>query len=150
MARKPSKERHFVRQPHIEGGYKAIDEIIKEQLRYPELAIQSGIEGAVQVRYDITDEGRVVHAFVTKGLGFGLDEEAVRLVSLLRFQTNKTRGYKVTHHRDIQIHFKLPLQQPEPIPAPAPIAENQVVYHFVEEKPKQPTSNSNSYTIRYN
>lgn len=149
MARKPSKERHFVRQPHITGGNKAIDEIIKEQLRYPELALQSGIEGTVHVRYDITDEGRVMNALITKGLGFGLDEEAVRLVSLLRFQTNKARGYKITHHRDIQIHFKLPVQQQEPVPAPAP-PTSQLVYHIVEEKPKQPTSHTNSYTIRYN
>jgi protein TonB len=63
------------------------------QLKYPEPARNKKIKGKVFVKISIDQEGRVIDAKVLKGIGYGCDEEALRLASLLRFKQsiNKNR-----------------------------------------------------------
>ncbi|HRZ78028.1 MAG TPA: hypothetical protein P5248_11710, partial [Bacteroidales bacterium] len=43
-----------------------------------------------------------------RGLGHGCDEEALRLVRLLRYGKAKNRGLRVKASMSTRIHFKLP------------------------------------------
>ena len=49
---------------------------------------------------------------IIKGIGGGCDEEAVRLVRMLAFNLEHTRGVRVLFHKKIQIHFRLPVERP--------------------------------------
>ena len=84
-----------------------MDEFIKKNLRYPEEAMQQRIEGTVAVEIDIDVYGDVSSAKVKHGIGHGCDEEAVRLVKLLKFQKKKYKGLYVLFHKTINIHFRL-------------------------------------------
>ena len=84
-----------------------MDEFIKKNMRYPEEAMQKRIEGTVAVEMDIDVFGNVSNAKVKHGLGHGCDEEAIRLVMLLKFQKKKYQGLFVTFHKTINIHFRL-------------------------------------------
>jgi TonB family protein len=111
---KEKKDKHFIRKPIYPGGPQAMRQFIRENLRYPAEALGQKIEGTVTLKYAIGHLGHVTEAKVVAGLGHGCDEEAVRLVKLLRFEVPKHRGVKVRFTKDIHIHFRLPKVQPKP------------------------------------
>ena len=41
-------------------------------------------------------------------LGHGCDEEAIRVIKLLEFEVPKSRGLRLTFHKEIHIHFRMP------------------------------------------
>jgi periplasmic protein TonB len=59
---------------------------------YPPEAEARQIEGTVQVRVEINVDGSVHGARVLKGLGYGLDEAAVRAIRQFRFKPARDRG----------------------------------------------------------
>jgi TonB family protein len=92
----------------FEGGRKAMDELIQKNLKYPQAALDNKIEGTVHLFLDINNKGEVTHVKVISGIGYGCDEEAVRVVRLMRFAVEKVRNMHVVYHHKLQIHFKLP------------------------------------------
>lgn len=143
MKKKSSrKPESFIRQPNYPGGAKALDQFIKTHLRYPEEAIQHKIEGTVSVNYDLDVFGDVIEATIKHGIGYGCDEEALRIVKLLKFEKRRYQGMRVVFHRNINIHFRLH------VASTPPPQEQTVKYNYTEAK-KDPGS-SGSYEIKIN
>ena len=105
---KERKEKHFINKPIYEGGIAAMKQFIALNKIYPDTAQKAGIEGTVVLRYSINHKGIVTDAKVISGVGGGCDEEAIRLVKLLKFKVAKNRGVRATFHKDIKIHFRKP------------------------------------------
>ena len=101
-------KKSFLNLPKYIGGNKAFRDFIAENLRYPESALKTKVEGTVIVEYDIHDDGEVSNPRILKGLGYGCDEEAIRLVSLLKFGKVKNRGVRVKMTTKTNINFRLP------------------------------------------
>lgn len=108
---KEKKEKHFIQKPEFEGGPTALKQFITKQLQYPKAALEHKIEGTVYLTYSIDYLGKVVEVKVISSLGYGCDEEAIRLVKLLTFKVPKTRKLKIKFNKNIQIHFRLPKQK---------------------------------------
>jgi TonB family protein len=94
--------------PGYPGGKKAFQEFISKNVRYPREAMEAGIVGSVIVAYEINDDGVVQNPHVIKGLGYGCDEEAVRVVSLLRYDKVRNQRWRVKLNSKTTIHFKKP------------------------------------------
>jgi len=62
------------------GGLRAYDKYLKNSLRYPQQALENNVKGRVTVSFTVHTDGAVNEFNVLKGLGFGCDEEVVRLV----------------------------------------------------------------------
>jgi len=105
--KKQKKEKHFIQKPRYEGGMESIRKLISENLIYPKEAAEQNIEGVVLVKFTINHKGKVIEAKALRKLGYGCDEEAVRLVKLLKFIIPKNKGLKVLFHKDLNIHFAL-------------------------------------------
>lgn len=73
--------------PAFPGGAEAFQKFLRQELKYPEEALRRGVSGRVFVRFVITHEGRIRNAAVVKGLGSGLDQEALRLVRIMPWWT---------------------------------------------------------------
>lgn len=93
--------------PVYPGGRKALDEFIRTNMQYPSAALENKVEGTVSVDYDVNVFGIVTDARIKHGIGFGCDEEALRLTKLLRFPKKKYQGMHVVFHMHINIHFRL-------------------------------------------
>lgn len=102
-----SKKR-FLNLPKYIGGSEAFREFIAKNLNYPAGALEAKIEGSVIIEYDIMDDGVVNNPRVLKGLGYGCDEEAMRVIGMLRFEKVKNRGVRVKLTTKTTIHFRLP------------------------------------------
>lgn len=105
--KKHKKPESFIHSPRYPGGNKAMDEFVRSHLSYPEEALANRVEGTVAVDYDVDVFGKVIAAQVMHAIGYGCDEEALRVVKLLQFEKKKYKGLRVIFHKKIQIHFRL-------------------------------------------
>jgi TonB family protein len=74
----------------------------------PELTPQArkaGIEGKVLLHVEIGIDGRVSHARVIEGLGYGLNDKAIEAVTQWRFNPGNTNGVPVITSATIEVHF---------------------------------------------
>lgn len=82
---------------------------IEENLRYPETAIEDKIEGKVFVDFWIDTVGCTQEHRIIKGIREDLDNEALRVVKLLKFEEPaKNRGKPFGYCFTISISFVLP------------------------------------------
>jgi periplasmic protein TonB len=94
-------------QPEPYGGYKTFYDFISNNLKYPQRAISSGIEGKVYVQFVVEKDGSLTDIQVLRGIGFGCDEEAVRVLSdAPKWISGKQRGKPVRVKMILPIHFK--------------------------------------------
>ncbi len=128
MKKNSRKPESFIKLPVYPGGQKALNDFINANRKYPEEAIENKIEGTVSVEYDVNVFGDVITTKVKHGIGYGCDEEACRLVSLLKYPKHKYHGLHVVFHMKINIHFRLH-QASKPVQK-----EQTVVYSYVEKK----------------
>ena len=89
--------------PSPVGGLKAI----QEKVHYTEIARRIGLEGTVYITATINKNGDVEDAIILKGLGGGLDEEALNAVLATKFYPGKQRGKPVNVKMVIPIKFVL-------------------------------------------
>lgn len=81
---------------------------IREQLRYPSLARNKGIEGTVYVAFTVDASGRVLNPEVVVGIGGGCDEEALRVVRQMpRWEPARSGKKAVPVILHLPIHFAL-------------------------------------------
>jgi protein TonB len=69
--------------PEYPGGTDALLKFIDANMKYPVEAKQKGVEGKVFVQFIIDKKGNVVDPKLLKGIGYGCDEEALRVIKLL-------------------------------------------------------------------
>ena len=62
------------------GGRKAYDNYLKNNLRYPEQALENKIKGGVTINFIVEMNGKLLAFSVIESLGYGCDEEVIRLV----------------------------------------------------------------------
>jgi len=149
---KERKGKHFIKNPFYEGGLKAMREFISKNKKYPKTALEEKIEGTVVVKYTINYKGKVIGTKVLKSLGYGCDEEAQRVIKLLKFEAPKNRGIKVKFFKNIQIHFRLPKEKEKT--APPVQSQTSISYSITptkkEEKPSKPKKGGGySIQIKY-
>ena len=103
----PSEEKVFGNpylDPQYPGGFKAMYKFIETNLRMPRAAKRAGVSGKVFVSFVIDTTGAISNATVLKGIGFGCDEEAVRLVeSMPNWNPGKA------HNKPIRLKYNLPI-----------------------------------------
>ncbi len=95
--------------PSYPGGEKALAKFIQENINYPDEAIEQGVEGTVQVMFAVDENGRVYTPYV-KGsrVGYGLDEEATRVVSKMpTWNPGQIKGKNVKSYYTLPISFMI-------------------------------------------
>lgn len=62
------------------GGKRAYDKYLHNSIRYPQQALENKVKGRVTVKFTVRTDGSLDEFNVLKGLGYGCDEEVIRLV----------------------------------------------------------------------
>jgi protein TonB len=99
----------FVEQsPQYAGGNEAMAAFLRKNLKYPRPASQAGIQGKVFVQFTVGSDGKIENAAAVKGIGFGCDEEAVRVVKMMKdWMPGKQAGVPVRVRFTLPIAFQL-------------------------------------------
>lgn len=66
--------------PEFPGGMNAWAKYIQRNLRYPGMAQEEGIQGKVFLSFVVEKDGTITDVKVVKGIGFGCDDEAMRVI----------------------------------------------------------------------
>jgi TonB family protein len=123
------KDKSFVKVAYYKGGSKALEAFILANLQYPQSAFDKHIEGTIHAKYDINNRGKVAKVKLYNSLGYGCDEEAIRVIKLLEFEVPKSRGLRLTFHKEIHIHFRMP-KTPTPIIETPTIEQSAALPNF--------------------
>ena len=81
-------------------------------MKYPEYAVENGIQGKVLVDFVIDEKGKVRDVSVRKGVHPSLDDEAVRVISASPdWKPGKVDGKKVRSSMSLYVEFRLKKKQ---------------------------------------
>lgn len=80
-----NEQQRSLEQRHTEVEMIGSNAELFRQVRYPTEASQHGISGKVLVQAIVAPDGSISHTSVVRGLGYGCDEEAARVVKTARF-----------------------------------------------------------------
>lgn len=105
----PEKELLFAeQQPEFFGGQEAFGKFLQKNLKYPSAAARAGVQGKVFIEFTVGTDGRIERAHAIKGIGFGCDEEALRVVNLMpKWRPGKQSGEPVRVRFTLPISFQL-------------------------------------------
>jgi protein TonB len=85
-----------------------INAYLAANVRYPEAARESGIEGRVQIEFVVDEQGNVTNAHILRGIGGGCDEEALRVVAAMpRWKPGRQNGTPVKVYFSLVVKFLL-------------------------------------------
>ncbi|MDB5227197.1 MAG: TonB family protein [Bacteroidota bacterium] len=132
----------FIKKHEYPGGTKAFREFIQLNLVYPKEALENKIEGSVFVEYEVDFKGEVKSAKILHGIGSGCDEEALRLIKLLKFAPQNNHGAKISSTHKLKINFKLPVK-------PATTVINYNISGTSQKKEKKKENISYTITIKH-
>lgn len=91
--------------PSFPGGDAARMKFLQENIKYPQMARESGIQGTVYVTFVVEPSGSVSDVRVLRGIGGGCDEEAIRVIkSMPKWEAGKQRG------KSVRVQFNMPIK----------------------------------------
>lgn len=94
--------------PEFVGGMKALGPYIQANMRYPAPAKRAYVSGKVFISFVVLKDGSFTDIRVIKGIGFGCDEEALRLVKTMpAWKPGMQDGKPVNVRYNLPIHFEL-------------------------------------------
>lgn len=91
-------------QPEFPGGISELYRFLEKELNYPAMARDTHVQGKVYIQFVVDKKGAISDVVVLRGLGGGLEEEAVRVVKAMpRWTPGKVRG------RPVKVQYVLPI-----------------------------------------
>lgn len=90
--------------PAYPGGKDKMIQFLNEQIQYPQLARENEIEGKVYTQFVVNVDGSLSNLKVVRGIGYGCDEEALRIIRLM------PQWLPGLHHgRSVPVIYTLPV-----------------------------------------
>jgi protein TonB len=94
--------------PEFPGGELALRKWIADNVKYPVIAAENGIQGKVYVTFVVGTDGKITNARVARGVDPSLDQEAIRVVNQLpKWKPGMQRGKPVRVSYTVPINFQL-------------------------------------------
>lgn len=95
--------------PEFPGGQQALFKYLNENVKYPVIAQENGIQGRVICQFVVNKDGAIVDVEVVRSGGDpSLDKEAVRVIkSMPKWNPGKQRGKAVRVKYTVPVNFRL-------------------------------------------
>jgi TonB family protein len=94
--------------PTYPGGMDKFYEFLAKNMKYPAAAVDNEIEGNVYLSFTVEKDGSITDIAIARKLGFGTDEEAIRVVKLAkRWNPGIQNGRPVRVNYNIPVRFTL-------------------------------------------
>jgi periplasmic protein TonB len=91
--------------PEFPGGDAARMKFLQDNIKYPQMARESGIQGTVYVTFVVEPDGSVSDVRVLRGIGGGCDEEAIRVIKQMpKWNAGMQRG------KPVRVQFNMPIK----------------------------------------
>ena len=80
---------------------------MRKLIQYPDSAYANGIEGEVIFEVIVNEEGRIEYITLVSGIGWGCDEEALRVLREARFTPALSQGTPVKVRMHVPVVFDM-------------------------------------------
>lgn len=98
--------------PSYPGGENARIQFLRNNIKYPKLALQNKIQGKVYISFIVEKNGSLSNIKILQGIGAGCDEEALRVVHLMpKWKPGKTQGREVRVVITMPVNFVLQMSK---------------------------------------
>jgi periplasmic protein TonB len=95
-------------QPEFNGGYEAMMNFIRKNVKYPASARRMGVDGTVYVQFVVGKDGSITEVKSIRGISADCDKEAERVVKMMPpWKPGKQNGKPVNVRFVVPIRFKL-------------------------------------------
>lgn len=95
-------------QPEFPGGNTAMMKFLSDNIKYPVIAQENGIQGRVITNFVVERDGSITDVQVVRGVDPSLDKEAVRVIqSMPKWKPGKQRGSTVRVRFTLPVVFRL-------------------------------------------
>ena len=95
--------------PEFPGGKAALDAYLSKNMKYPQSAIDNGIEGVVDVAFLVRTDGSIGTIKIVRMVDPDLESEAIRLVKGMPAWTPADKnGTPVEAPAQVEVNFVLP------------------------------------------
>lgn len=105
---KPKEPEIFIvvqQMPAFRGN---LNQYLAQEMRYPDIAKENGIEGTVVIRFIVNEKGEISNPIIVKDIGGGCGEEALRVVRTMpAWLPGANRGIPVKVQMNLPVKFKL-------------------------------------------
>ena len=99
--------------PSFPGGQQAFMNYLNNNIKYPAIAHENGIQGRVIVQFVVKKDGSITDTKIARGVNPYLDKEALRVISTMpKWEPGKQNGKTVNVQYTVPVMFKL--SDPEP------------------------------------
>jgi protein TonB len=106
--KKPEIFSHVEVMPEFPGGNTALLKWLSDNISYPTIAQEQGIQGTVNLRFVVKPDGSVDNVEVIKGLDPSCDKEAMRVVKKMpKWIPGKQNGNPVYVYFNLPVRFRL-------------------------------------------
>ena len=93
--------------PDFPGGQEKLNKFLL-QIKYPRAARKKGVSGKVYVTFVVNSDGKIKNVKILRGLGYGLDEEVLRVVNKMPdWIPGKQNGKEVSVQFNLPVNFNL-------------------------------------------
>lgn len=94
--------------PEYPGGYTALLEFLRKNIKYPAVCRDNNIQGRVIVSFTVEKDGSITDIAVKSGVHPALDAEAIRITSLMpKWKPGQQKGKPVRVKYSMPINFRL-------------------------------------------
>ena len=94
--------------PSFPGGDAALFKYLSDNIKYPVIAQESGIQGRVICQFVVNRDGSIVDIEVVRSVDRSLDAEAIRVISgMPKWSPGKQRGKTVRVKYTLPVNFRL-------------------------------------------
>ena len=94
--------------PSVPGGMPALMQWLSQNIKYPVIAAENGVQGRVIVQFVVEKDGSVTDVHVAKSVDPSLDKEATRVVKAMpKWNPGKQNGSAVRVKYTVPVMFKL-------------------------------------------
>ncbi|MDD2285379.1 MAG: energy transducer TonB [Paludibacter sp.] len=94
--------------PSFPGGEAALFKYLNDNIKYPVIAQESGIQGRVICQFVVNRDGSIVDIEVVRSVDRSLDAEAIRVIqSMPKWTPGKQRGKTVRVKYTLPVNFRL-------------------------------------------
>ncbi len=108
---KPKEEEIFTaveQNPEFPGGISEMYKFLGNNIKYPASAQRANVAGRVFVKFVVEKDGSIGNVEVLKGIGFGCDEEAIRVIkSMPKWNPGRQNGKNVRVFYNMPVVYKL-------------------------------------------
>jgi protein TonB len=94
--------------PSFPGGDAALFKFLNDNVKYPVIAQENGIQGRVICQFVVNRDGTIVDVEVVRNVDPSLDKEAIRVIkSMPNWSPGKQRGKSVRVKYTLPVNFRL-------------------------------------------